>query len=81
MTETMTTTAGTPMKHVAMASYVGSAIEYYDFYIYGTAAALVFPKVLLPPPWHDDGHCRVDGHLRGGVHLPSCGRSVLRPFR
>src|ERR1700740_806794 len=37
-----------PMRRVATACLVGAAIEFYDFLIYGTAAALVFPTVFFP---------------------------------
>ncbi len=33
---------------VAFASLIGTTIEWYDFYIYGTAAALVFPQLFFP---------------------------------
>src|SRR5271170_4806255 len=34
--------------HVLFASLVGTTIEFFDFYIYATAAVLVFPKLFFP---------------------------------
>ena len=36
------------VRKVAFASFIGTAIEWYDFFLYGTAAALVFPALFFP---------------------------------
>ncbi|WP_068929189.1 MFS transporter [Planobispora rosea] len=38
----------TPIKKIVGASLVGTTIEWYDFFLYGSAAALVFPALFFP---------------------------------
>lgn len=52
MTQTATTQAVSfshkRALHAGFASFVGTSIEFYDFYVYATAAAIVFPKLFFP---------------------------------
>jgi metabolite-proton symporter len=45
-----TTVQSTPssVRTVALASLIGTTIEWYDFFLYGTAAALVFNRLFFP---------------------------------
>jgi metabolite-proton symporter len=41
-------TGGVPRRRIVVASMVGTSIEFYDFYIYATAAVTVFPHLFFP---------------------------------
>jgi len=41
-------TRSVSITQVAIASFIGTAIEWYDFFLYGTAAALIFNRLFFP---------------------------------
>ena len=48
MTQTAHSSGTNSVRLVAVASFIGTTIEWYDFFLYGTAAALVFNRLFFP---------------------------------
>lgn len=48
MSDTSTGASRTPIGKVVAGSMLGTTVEWYDYFLYGVAAALVFPQVFFP---------------------------------
>jgi metabolite-proton symporter len=48
VTATTSSEPTTPLRRVVMASMIGTTIEWYDFFLYNSAAALVFNRLFFP---------------------------------
>ena len=56
----------TNLRRATLASTVGSALEYYDFYIYGLASALIFGPLFFSPLGESGAALRRGRRLAGG---------------
>jgi MFS family permease len=67
-------------RRAVLASTVGTAIEWYDFFLYGTAAALVFPAVFFPGESHFAGVLAAFGSQFVGFAARPLGAALFGHF-
>ena len=82
----MTTTTTDPQvlptpRKVAVASAVGATIEWYDFFLYGTAAGLVFDKLYFNGLDGPTAQFAAFATFAVGILRPAGRRADLRPLR
>lgn len=65
---------------VVVASFVGTAIEWYDFFLYGTAAALVFDKLFFPAESEFAGRMAAYGTFAIGFFARPLGGVIFGHF-
>ena len=62
---TQTVTARRERRRAVVASTVGTTIEWYDFFLYGTASALIFPALFFPKQAAYSGILLSFGYMAG----------------
>ena len=72
---------GIGVGRIVLASLIGTAIEFYDFYIYGTAAALVIGQTFFPAIGAADPGAQRLPDLRNRLPGAAGRRVPVRPFR
>ena len=68
-------------RRILLASLVGTAVEFYDFYIYATAASLVFGPLFFPTVVAVGAAARCLCELQRRVPRTAARRQRVRPFR
>ena len=67
-------------KKATASGWIGSALEYYDFFIYATAASLIFPQIFFPKTDPKVADHRLARHLRRRLRRAADRRLRPRPL-